>query len=85
LKVWDIFAILSPLYGCEIWLLPQRVIRSPKTAEMKFMRRTAEYSLLVDHRRNGDILEEVKVDPAENKFSQYKQKWLNHVRRMEDI
>jgi hypothetical protein len=29
---------------------------SPKTAEMKFMRRTAEYSLL-DHRRTEDVLE----------------------------
>jgi len=33
---------------------------------MKFMRRTAGYTLL-DHRRNEDILEELNVDPAENK------------------
>jgi hypothetical protein len=33
---------------------------------MKFMRRTAGYTLL-DHRRHEDILEELNVDPAENK------------------
>jgi hypothetical protein len=36
------------------------------------MRRTAEYSSL-DRKRNGDTLEELKVDPVENKLAQYKQ------------
>jgi hypothetical protein len=51
---------------------------------MKFMRRTAEYSLL-DHRRNEDILEELKVDSVEKKLARYKQKWLNHVSKIDDI
>jgi len=38
---------------------------------MKFMRRTAGHSLL-DHRRNEGILEELKVDPVENKSAHYK-------------
>jgi len=46
------------------------------------MRHTVEYSLL-DHTRNVDIIEEFKVDPVENRSSQYKQKWFNHVRMME--
>jgi len=32
------------------------------------MRPTAEYSLL-DHRRNEYVLEEIKVDPVENKLA----------------
>jgi len=32
------------------------------------MRRTAGYSSL-DRRRNGDILEELQVDPVENKLA----------------
>jgi len=51
---------------------------------MKFMRRITGYSLL-DHKKNEDILEELKVDPIENKLAQYKQKWLNHVSRMKNI
>jgi hypothetical protein len=41
-----------------------------KTAEMKLARRTAEHRLL-DHRRNEDTLEEIDVDPVENKLAQY--------------
>jgi len=67
-----------------MWTLKQRDIRGLNTAEMKLMRHTAGYSLL-DHRRNEDILEELTVDPLENKLAQYKQKELNHVSRMEDI
>jgi hypothetical protein len=48
---------------------------------MKFITRTAGYSLL-DHRRDGDILEELEVDAIENELAQNKQKWLNHVGSM---
>jgi len=33
------------LYGCEIWTFKQRDIIRLEAAEMKFMRRTAGYSL----------------------------------------
>jgi hypothetical protein len=56
--------------------------KSRKTAEMKFMGRRAEHSLL-DRRRN-DFLEELTADTTE-KIAQYKEKWLNHVSRTEDI
>jgi len=47
------------------------------------MRSTAEY-ILSYRRRNEDILEEIKVDPAGNELAQYMQKWLNSVCRMEN-
>jgi hypothetical protein len=50
---------------------------------MEFMRRTAGYSLL-DHRGNKDILD-LKAEPVEKKFAQYKQNRLNNVSRMENI
>jgi len=51
---------------------------------MKFVRHKSGLSLL-DHRIKEDILEKFKVDSVENKLAQHKQKWLNRVRRMEDI
>jgi hypothetical protein len=48
------------------------------------MRRTADYSLLL-HRRNEAILVEFKVDPVDNKLAQCKQKYLNHISKMEGI
>jgi hypothetical protein len=35
-----------------------------QTAEMKYLRRTARYTLL-DHERNEEILEELRVTPVE--------------------
>jgi hypothetical protein len=32
--------------------------------------------------KNEDNFEELKVDPVEKDFAQYKQKWLKHVRRL---
>jgi len=51
---------------------------------MKFIRHTAGYGLL-DHRRNEDMLEELKVDLVKKKLAQYKQKCLNLLGGMEDI
>jgi len=42
------------------------------------------YSFL-DHGRNEIVLEELRVDPVGNKSAQFKQKWLQHVSRLEDI
>jgi hypothetical protein len=39
---------------------------------MKFMSHGAGYNLL-DHRRNEDILEELKAKPVKKKLAQYKQ------------
>jgi uncharacterized protein HemY len=53
--------------------LKQKEVRRLKTAEMKFMRRTAGYGLL-DQRRNEDILEGLKVGSVQKKPAQYTQK-----------
>jgi hypothetical protein len=50
LKVYNVLANPSLLYGCELLTLKQRDIRRLKAAGMKFIRGTAGYSLL-DHRR----------------------------------
>jgi len=34
---------------------------------------------------NEDILKDFKMDPVDKISSHYKQKWLHHVSRMEDI
>jgi hypothetical protein len=64
--------------------LEQRDTRRLKIEEIKFVRLAVGYSLL-DHRRNKKFLEVLKVDPVEKKLAQCKQKWLNHVSRMDYI
>jgi hypothetical protein len=59
---------LSLLYGCGICNLKQSDNARLKTEETKFMSPTTEYNLL-DRGRNEDILEELKVNPIENKLA----------------
>jgi hypothetical protein len=42
---------------------------------MKFFRRTAEYTLF-DHKRNEEILIELRVEPVDEKLRRYKSNWL---------
>jgi hypothetical protein len=42
---------------------------------MELVRHTAGYSSL-DHRRNEDILQELRVDPVWHKLAQYKQRMV---------
>jgi hypothetical protein len=46
------------------------------------LRRTAGY-ILVYHKRNEKILEELKVEPVDEKTRRYKSNWLRQVTRMD--
>jgi hypothetical protein len=46
---------------------------------MKFIRRTAGYTLFGIHKRNEEILEELKVEPVDQKPKRYKSNLLQHV------
>jgi hypothetical protein len=48
---------------------------------MKIMRRTAGY-IWSDFKQNTEILEELKVTPIQDKISNYKRDWRDHVNRM---
>jgi hypothetical protein len=45
------------------------------------LRRTAGYALY-DHKRNEEILEELKVEPTDENLRRYKSNWLRHLTRM---
>jgi hypothetical protein len=44
--------------------------------------RTARYTL-IDHKRNAQILEELKAEPVDRKLRRYKSNLLRHVTRMD--
>jgi hypothetical protein len=43
--------------------------------------KTAEY-ILFDHKRNEEILKELKVEPVDEKLRRYKSSCQRHVKRM---
>jgi hypothetical protein len=49
---------------------------------MRIFRRTAGYTLF-DHKSYEEILEEFKIQPADEKLRRYKSNWLRHVTRMD--
>jgi hypothetical protein len=46
----------------------QELVNRQNTAQIKFLRSTAGYNLL-EHRRNEDILDEIRVDFIEKKLA----------------
>jgi hypothetical protein len=76
-------ALPTLLYGSEICTIKQCDKSRLRTAEMKYFRQTAGYTL-PNHKRNEEILEELHVAPLEAKLCIYKHKWFQHVHRMED-
>ena len=55
----------------EICALRQKDKKRLTTMEMKFFRRGAGYTLF-DHKRDEEILEELKVEPVDEKLRKYK-------------
>jgi hypothetical protein len=58
----------------------QRIKKRLTPTEVKFCRRTAEYTIF-DPKTNEDVLEELKVEPVDEKLRRYKSNWLHHVTR----
>jgi hypothetical protein len=48
----------------------------------KFMRKTASLTLW-DHKRNGEILKNVKLEPVSKFIQNYRAIWKDHIERMD--
>jgi hypothetical protein len=53
-----------------------------QAAEMKFMRKTAGFTLW-DHKRNEVILKNFKVEPISKFIQNYQANWKEHIERMD--
>jgi len=47
--------------------------------EMKNFQKTIRVHTFLNHKRNEEILEELKVEAVDKKLRRYKSKWLRHV------
>jgi len=77
IKVYNALA-LPILYGSEILTLIQKDKKRLAPIAMKCFRRTAVYTLF-DLKRKEEILEELKVEPIDEKLRRYKSNLLRHV------
>ena len=73
-------AVLALLYGCETWVIGEKDKSRITSAKMKFMRRTAKYTWQ-DYKTNDDILSAFTTNPVVKKIQNYRNQWIQHVRR----
>jgi hypothetical protein len=82
MKLYSILALPVLLYGSACWIIKAKDKGRLISAEMKFMRRTADGYIWSDFKQNTEILEELKVTPIQDKISNYKTDWRDHVNGM---
>jgi hypothetical protein len=70
------------IYGSEAWRIRKADEKRLQAAEMKFMRKTAVLTLW-DHKRNEEILKNLKVEPVSKFIQNYRANWKNHIERMD--
>ena len=83
LKVYNTFAIPMLTYGSETWVLRKRDKKRTEAAEMRFLRRTAGYTLL-DRKKNESIQSELDVTPVVRRVKDYRRRWREHVARIKE-
>ena len=71
------------MYGSENWSLNQSDKRKIAAAEMRFLSPTVGYTLL-DKKRSSDIREKLDIFNINDKLTQYKINWREHIQRMDD-
>jgi hypothetical protein len=62
--------------------LERQMKKKLQAAEMKFMRKTAGLTLW-DHKRNEDILKNLKIEPVSKFIQNYRANWKNPIERMD--
>jgi hypothetical protein len=82
MKIYNALALPAVLYGCETWAVIEQDKCRVTSAEMKLMRRIKKYTRQ-DYRTSEGILSKLKTNPVVKKIKNYRNKWIQHVRRMD--
>jgi hypothetical protein len=78
IKVYNTLALPTLLYSSENWTIKTRDATRITAAEMKYIRRGAEYTW-IDHKRNTEIAKVLNITPVLDKIQDYKRNWIRQV------
>ena len=81
IKLYNTLALAVLLYGSETWTIIASDARRITAAEMKYVRKTAEYTW-ADYKTSVQIAKELKITPILDKLLEYKRSWIQNVNRM---
>lgn len=82
-KLYKTMATPVLMYGSETWTPTQTDLNKIQTAEMRFLRRVKGCSRL-DHIRNQDIRNELHIYKLQEKITENREKYKEHINRMEN-
>jgi hypothetical protein len=83
-KLWlhNITSKASLCYGSENWIINKRDAQKLEAAQMRFLRPLFGLTRL-DHQRNPEIRNSLKVDNIVEDIKQYQRRWVDHLERMD--
>jgi hypothetical protein len=81
IKLYNTLALPVLLYGSETWTIKARDARRISAAEIKYMKRTAEYTW-TDYKTDTQIAKELQITQILDKLLEYKRNWIQHVNRI---
>jgi hypothetical protein len=80
LNIYRTLATPVLIYGSEAWTIRKADKKRLQAAEMKFMRKTAGFTLLA---RNKEISKNLKVEPVSKFIHNYHANWKAHIEGMD--
>jgi len=83
LQLLLLLLLLLLLYGSKTWVTTKRDMARLEAAEMHFLRSVKGYRRL-DKIRSEVIRKELAICGIQDVKSKYKQKWVNHLERMDN-
>jgi len=81
IKLYSTLALPTLLYGSENWTIKARNARRITAAEIKRVRKTAEYAW-TDYKTNTEIAKKSNIIPVLGKIQGYRRNLLQHINRM---
>ena len=78
IKVYNQFDLPILLYRSGVWTHRRRDKKLLASIQMKCFSKTATYTIF-DHKKGEEFLEELKVEPGDEKIRRYKSNLLRHV------
>ena len=82
LKMYHTSVSPALLHGSETWANGEQDKSRIRSAGMKFMRRKSKCTRQ-HYKINESILSELKINPVLKKIRNYRNKWIQHVRRID--
>jgi len=84
MKFYKVVARPTLLCGSETWVTTKRDMTRLEATEMRFLRSVKGYTRL-DKIRSEIIRKELEIPGIQNVRTKYKQNWINHLERMDNI